>query len=40
MFRHATEWYYQNKIERLETKIAELQEKLAQANIRLTDTAE
>lgn len=30
MFRHATEYYYQKKIERLEAKIAELQEKLAQ----------
>lgn len=37
MFRYATEWYYQNKIERLEAKILELQEKLAQANIKLDD---
>lgn len=28
MFRHATEYYYQRKIERLEAKILELQEKL------------
>jgi hypothetical protein len=40
MFRHATEYYYQKKIERLEAKIAELQERLAQANIKLSDTAE
>lgn len=38
MFRHATEWYYQNKIERLEAKILELQERLAQANIKLDDS--
>jgi hypothetical protein len=29
MFRYATEYYYQKKIARLEAKIAELQNKLA-----------
>ena len=37
MFRHATEWYYQTKIERLEAKILELQEKLAQYSVRLDE---
>lgn len=37
MFRHATEYYYQKKIERLEAKIIELQEKLAQYNIKVND---
>ena len=37
MFTHATEYYYQKKIERLEAKIAELQNKLADWNRRMDD---
>lgn len=37
MFRHATEYYYQKKIERLEAKILELQEKLAEYSYRMAD---
>lgn len=37
MFKHATEYYYQKKIERLEAKIIELQEKLAQYSDKASD---
>jgi prefoldin subunit 5 len=33
MFRHATEYYYQNKIEKLEKKLEKLKAKLKELNL-------
>lgn len=33
MIKHATEYYYQNKIEKLERKIEKLREKLLELNV-------